>query len=37
MNLPGRTAGNWQFRFTWEQLTPAITTRFAELVALYER
>jgi hypothetical protein len=22
MNLPGRQAGNWGFRFTWEQLTP---------------
>lgn len=37
MNLPGRQAGNWGFRFSWEQVTPAITTRLRELVDLYDR
>ena len=37
MNLPGRQSGNWGFRFTWEQLTPAITTRLRELVDTYDR
>ncbi len=37
MNLPGRQAGNWGFRFTWEQLTPDITNRLAELVDTYDR
>ena len=37
MNLPGRQAGNWGFRFTWAQLTPAITERLRELTTLYER
>jgi len=37
MNLPGRQAGNWGFRFTWEQLTPDITSRLRDLVTLYDR
>lgn len=37
MNLPGRQAGNWGFRFTWAQLTPAITERLHELTATYDR
>jgi 4-alpha-glucanotransferase len=37
MNLPGRQAGNWGFRFTWKQLTPTITHRLAELVDTYDR
>jgi 4-alpha-glucanotransferase len=37
MNLPGRESGNWEFRFSWEQLTPEITLRLRELVELYER
>ncbi len=37
MNLPGRQAGNWGFRFSWDQVTPAITHRLAELVDTYDR
>jgi 4-alpha-glucanotransferase len=37
MNLPGRQSGNWQFRFTWEQLTPAIVKRLGRLVQIYGR
>ena len=37
MNLPGRQAGNWGFRFTWEQLTPDLIQRLRSLVDLYER
>ncbi|HEV8599037.1 MAG TPA: 4-alpha-glucanotransferase [Gemmatimonadales bacterium] len=37
MNLPGRQSGNWEFRFSWEQLTPEIVQRLRELVELYER
>lgn len=29
MNTPGRAEGNWQWRFTWDQLTEAIRDRFA--------
>ncbi|HRV30456.1 MAG TPA: 4-alpha-glucanotransferase [Kiritimatiellia bacterium] len=31
MNTPGVASGNWQWRFTWEQLTPAIRDRFAHI------
>lgn len=37
MNLPGRQAGNWGFRFAWDQLTPQITTRLKDLATTYER
>ncbi|HEY3285942.1 MAG TPA: glycogen debranching protein GlgX [Gemmatimonadaceae bacterium] len=37
MNLPGRQAGNWGFRFTWEQLTPDLVQRLRALVDLYDR
>lgn len=37
MNLPGRQSHNWQFRFTWEQLTPDIAMRLRELTRLYDR
>ncbi|MEI6740443.1 MAG: 4-alpha-glucanotransferase [Gemmatimonadaceae bacterium] len=37
MNLPGRPAGNWRFRFRWEQLTPTITARLRDLTRLYDR
>ena len=37
MNLPGRASGNWQFRFSWDQLTPDLTRRVRDLVDLYER
>ena len=37
MNFPGRSSGNWTFRFTWDQLTPDIVTRLRELVKLYDR
>ncbi len=37
MNLPGRQGGNWRFRFSWEQVTPAIASRLRELVDLYDR
>ncbi len=37
MNLPGRQSGNWGFRFTWDQVTPEITSRLRALVDLYQR
>jgi 4-alpha-glucanotransferase len=37
MNFPGRQSGNWGFRFSWDQLTPAITHRLREMAVLYER
>jgi len=29
MNTPGVAGGNWQWRFAWDQITPAIRDRFA--------
>jgi 4-alpha-glucanotransferase len=37
MNLPGRTAGNWHWRFRQEMLTPAVLDRLGELTELYGR
>ncbi len=37
MNLPGRRTGNWEFRFSWDQLTSSMTTRLRELTETYGR
>jgi 4-alpha-glucanotransferase len=37
MNVPSRPTGNWQWRFTSEQLTPAASRNLARLTALYGR
>ncbi len=37
MNLPGRSWGNWRFRFSWDQLTPEIIARLHSLIEIYDR
>ncbi len=37
MNFPGRAEGNWQWRFTWDQLTDAAQARLRKLTAIYGR
>lgn len=37
MNTPGKSSGNWAFRFSWDQLTPEITARLGVLVKTYDR
>lgn len=37
MNLPGRAAGNWKWRFTEGQLTAAHGARLGELSRIYDR
>ena len=37
MNLPGRPAGNWAWRFRAGAVTPVLVARLAELTALYAR
>jgi 4-alpha-glucanotransferase len=37
MNYPGRPAGNWVWRFTTGQVTPALIDRLGDLTALYSR
>jgi 4-alpha-glucanotransferase len=37
MNVPSRPDGNWEWRCAAPQLTPAVSKRLAQLVALYGR
>ena len=37
MNLPGTASGNWGWRFTEEELTPAVLERLGDLTATYAR
>lgn len=37
MNTPGTTAGNWKWRFQWNQLSHERAVRFAYLVGLFNR
>jgi 4-alpha-glucanotransferase len=37
MNTPGVGEGNWTWRFTWKQLTPAVTRRLAEMTTMFGR
>jgi 4-alpha-glucanotransferase len=37
LNLPGSAEGNWRWRFTAQQLTPAVETRLRTLTRIYDR
>jgi 4-alpha-glucanotransferase len=37
MNTPGTTHGNWRWRFNWDDLSEATTTKLRKLVTLYGR
>jgi 4-alpha-glucanotransferase len=37
MNIPGSNSGNWQWRFTWDQLPPGLGERLHALVQRYGR
>jgi 4-alpha-glucanotransferase len=37
MNFPGRAEGNWQWRFTWDQLTGEAKARLRKMTATYGR
>ena len=37
MNFPGTIEGNWEWRFTWDQVGPAPANRLYELTAMYGR
>ncbi|MFN3704384.1 MAG: 4-alpha-glucanotransferase [Thermoflexales bacterium] len=37
MNFPGRADGNWQWRFTWEMMTPEVSARLCKLARTYGR
>lgn len=37
MNFPGIQNGNWQWRFTWNQIDEKLPHEFKEMVEIYER
>jgi 4-alpha-glucanotransferase len=37
MNFPGKPSGNWQWRFTWDQVHHDIAGHYKYLSELYER
>jgi 4-alpha-glucanotransferase len=37
MNRPGESAGNWEWRFAWHQVTPLHAARLAQFCQLYAR
>jgi 4-alpha-glucanotransferase len=37
MNRPGRSEGNWRWRFSWDQVSPELAGRLRRLVDLYGR
>jgi len=37
MNIPGSNTGNWQWRFTWEQVVPGLSARLRILTQRYGR
>lgn len=37
MNFPGQPAGNWEWRFSWEQLRPEYTQALAEMASEHNR
>jgi len=37
MNVPGTTAGNWSWRFNWEQLNPETVKHVLRFNSLYQR
>ncbi len=37
MNFPGKPDGNWQWRFTWEQIHPEVTNIYKEMTEIFER
>ncbi|NOX16784.1 MAG: 4-alpha-glucanotransferase [Chlorobi bacterium] len=37
MNLPGSAGGNWQWRFTWNQINESLAGQYKKMTLLYER
>jgi 4-alpha-glucanotransferase len=37
MNIPGTVEGNWQWRFSWEQMSPELSASYNELLSIYDR
>jgi 4-alpha-glucanotransferase len=37
MNVPGRPAGNWAWRFRWDMIDDGHAARLRDMVSLYGR
>ena len=37
MNVPAKPAGNWRWRFTWEQVTGGVRDRLGRMTEMYSR
>jgi 4-alpha-glucanotransferase len=37
MNFPGKSEGNWAWRFAWEQVSADAAQRLRRMAQLYER
>ena len=37
MNIPGTTDGNWQWRFSWDQVNDSYKQKISKLMTLYKR
>ena len=37
MNTPGTVEGNWRWRFSWEQIDPALSSTYNNLLSIYDR
>jgi 4-alpha-glucanotransferase len=37
MNVPGTLGGNWQWRFDWQQVEPAMIEKVKDYISLYQR
>ncbi len=37
MNFPGTLGGNWAWRFTWEQISDQLASKYKEMTQLYDR
>ncbi len=37
MNFPGKPDGNWQWRFSWDQIDEGLASIYKEMTLLYER
>ena len=37
MNFPGKSYGNWKWRFTWDEVKPEFSHELASITKLYGR
>jgi hypothetical protein len=37
MNFPGKPGGNWQWRFTWDQVHESLAQQYKDMTIMFER